>query len=270
MDIENIIFSGGGIQGLSYLGIIEVLQNNNTLNQLKTITGTSIGSIAAVLLCMGFQSENLKELLFNTDYTSLVQLNLFNFTAKYGIDSGHKIVEFIQNIISQKYSPDITFKELYEKTNIKLTLTSLCVNDGEILYINYETCPNLKIIHGIRMSISIPFLFTAVKYNKKYYVDGGIFDNFPIHLYPPENTLGINIQNENCSEIHNVEQYIHTLFNCVLNKVQYKNDKEYKIITIQSETSSFDPTLDKNGIQNLYNIGKNVTTDFLNIHIPKK
>jgi NTE family protein len=35
---------------------------------------------------------------------------------------------------------------------------------------------------AIRISISVPIVFTPVLYNNNYYVDGGVINNFPMNL----------------------------------------------------------------------------------------
>jgi len=57
------------------------------------------------------------------------------------------------------------------------------VNKYKLGIFDYENTPKLKVLKAIRMSISVPFLFTAEKYKGDIYVDGGLVVNHPMYLY---------------------------------------------------------------------------------------
>jgi len=68
-----------------------------------------------------------------------------------------------------------------------------CLGKG-VRYFDYTNQPNLSVVTAIRMSISYPGYFTAVRYQGDYYVDGGMLDNVPIAFLsdvPPERILVI-------------------------------------------------------------------------------
>ena len=51
----------------------------------------------------------------------------------------------------------------------------------------------MDVLLAIRMSFSIPFVFTPVKYNNNFYVDGSVLNDFPIDLCDKDNFIGIFI-----------------------------------------------------------------------------
>ena len=52
-NIQHLVLSGGGLLGISYIGLFKYFEENNTLNNLKTVTGCSIGAIFGTLLIIG-------------------------------------------------------------------------------------------------------------------------------------------------------------------------------------------------------------------------
>ena len=68
-------------------------------------------------------------------------------------------------------------------TNIKLIITSVCLNDKQVYYLSHTSFPDMPVILGVRMTTSFPFWFVPVKYNGKFFVDGGCIDNYPIQLF---------------------------------------------------------------------------------------
>jgi len=72
--IRNLIFKGGGIKGLAYMGALERLTRNNEidLKQIERIGGTSAGAITAVLLGCGYSLIELEDELKKIDFESLL------------------------------------------------------------------------------------------------------------------------------------------------------------------------------------------------------
>ena len=60
---KNVIFSGGSIRGLSYIGCLKSLEEQGILEGLTTFAGVSIGSIMATLIYLGFSSKELYQLI---------------------------------------------------------------------------------------------------------------------------------------------------------------------------------------------------------------
>ena len=57
--INNIVFSGGGIKGLIFIGCLKYLEENNLLKNIKAISGTSIGGVFSFLLNIGVIQDTL-------------------------------------------------------------------------------------------------------------------------------------------------------------------------------------------------------------------
>ena len=81
-------------------------------------------------------------------------------------------------------------KELYNKTNKYLSITSTCLTTQEAVYISHETFPNIPVWKAILMSCAIPLIFKPIEWENKLYIDGGLVDNFPL----------FNINLDNCEE----------------------------------------------------------------------
>lgn len=63
---ENILFPGGGAKGLALIGVIQQLEDEKILENIKRVGGTSAGAITATLLSMGLELKNIEELVGNT------------------------------------------------------------------------------------------------------------------------------------------------------------------------------------------------------------
>jgi len=62
---RNLVFKGGGVRGIAYMGALEVLEELNVLKNIMRVAGTSSGAIAATLV--SFRNNTAETLeLFNT------------------------------------------------------------------------------------------------------------------------------------------------------------------------------------------------------------
>ncbi|NGX43091.1 MAG: hypothetical protein K940chlam7_01382 [Chlamydiae bacterium] len=68
----NLVFKGGGPKGIAYGGVIETLEATGNLKGVKRVAGTSAGAIAAMLLALGYNSAEIKDVLKTTDLTTFL------------------------------------------------------------------------------------------------------------------------------------------------------------------------------------------------------
>lgn len=278
---KHLVFSGGGIRGVSYLGAIKAFELHDCLSEVETYIGSSIGALFASLLYIGYTSDEMKDIIFSTDLNSLRSREPLKLHTSFGIDSGKNLVNYIKNIIKKKVdNEDITFGQLRELIkDKKLTITGTCLNTFSTLYFNYEQTPNTRLVDAIRMSISVPIVFTAVKYKGLVHTDGGYLDNFPLHLVKDEeHVLGFNFKNsvhdENPHyEINGLETYLMALIDCALTEIEKLKIKECShlssnIVTIDvSDVNSLDFFISFDKKSKLYDAGLKAGIKFISERI---
>jgi NTE family protein len=255
-EIDTLIFSGGGSKGLCYIGVIrcfeEMLSKGLVKMNIKEVCGVSIGSVMGLLYVLGYSYDELYEELIKSDLSVLKQLKLRNFLTKYGLDDGKKFMSWVEGFIVKKgYSRNITLKELWLKRGIDFKIVTSNLNKYNLEIFDYKKNPNLKVLKAIKMSLSVPFVFSPEKYKDNYYVDGGLINNFPIELYKNnmETVLGCKIitdgeLQENINvEIDSFESYAMNIFNCFFGKREETNTRscEYfeHIIDIKASDINF-------------------------------
>jgi len=215
-----LVISGGGIKGIYFIGALHSLYEMHILNDFEIYAGTSVGAILLFLINIGYTPIELFNIIKNMDLTKLKKINMVDIFDTFGLDNGNKFLRLLKKLtVKKKISCDITFNDLFEMTKKKLIVTVTNINKRCAEYMSYETHPNLPILQALRMSLSVPLLFSPVLFNNNYYVDGGCTDNFPIGLFShrKDELLGIcaSIKKQNNVEIKTIDEYIYQLISSI-------------------------------------------------------
>ena len=269
INIKHLVLSGGGLLGISYIGLLKYFEGKNYFKTIESITGSSAGAMFGSLIALGYTSKELitifKQVIFK-DYLKINVDSILNFTSKKGFESGNKLNLFmIKCIYDKTNNENLTFIQLYEKFNIKLQIgvTNLTQHKFELL--NKDTYPNLPIHIAISASIAIPFIFEPIIINNDVYCDGGILNNLPIDTVididilnddnDNDNTPKPNTKPELIIEDSNKEDSIKEDINntnklsiigfYLINKGETINKDNYKLIDISQYINVFTRTLSK-------------------------
>lgn len=257
--IKNLVFSGGGVKCISYIGILKYLEKENILKDISGIAGTSGGAIFAFIILLGYTYNDLLLLINGLNFEEVRDItseNLFQFFSNFGIDTGNKLTHLIKLLLNKKLgngSENITFKELFNKTNVNLVITGTCLDTRKIEYFNHINTPNMKLLSALRITFSIPIVYNKVNYNNKIYVDGGLIDNLPIDIFKDDilHTLAfyITTNTENSIDIDSIDNYMLSILLTLNQKIDFNTMEKYKdnIVVIETDISpiNFKLSIDK-------------------------
>lgn len=246
MQFSSIVIAGGALRVISVIGCVKYLEEQNMIKCLKNYVGTSAGSILCLLLVLGYTHAEIIEFLYThlakDEISSFAIDECMDFFTTFGINSGENIKILISDIISQKsFQKDISFIELAKKTGKHFVVCVSNVTKERSEFFSVDTTPNMSVIEAIRTSCSIPFIFTPVVINGDIYMDGCLFNNFPIDYFTKHNQtiqqdiLGINITNSNYKKMDNIMEFSLMLINTLISKLNAKNTQDCSarnIITI--------------------------------------
>jgi hypothetical protein len=262
-DYDTICLSGGGIKGLSYIGALDYLENHNfiKLSSIKNWVGTSVGSIFSFIFSLGYNVQEIGDFILDFNFSKLEpELNLDNLLLSFGVNNGDKLMFIITSFLKSKFNiSDITFEEHFNKTHTKLIIIGTNYSRGCESVFNYLNTPKMSVLTAIRISISIPVIFTPVFYDNEYYVDGGLVNNFPINHCNPETTLGLFIKNGCCNEMTNVLSLIQGCIGIATDTISIKDCslENYNIIEIENFAQEFTKfNIDKERKQQIIKLGQ--------------
>lgn len=262
-----LVFSGGGARGFIYGGVIKALEEHNIV--IQEYAGTSIGSIFVFLLNIGYSADELKSSLYTIDLDTGTNIKLNKLVEHYGFDSGLSIVNHIKDLMQKKnIDANITFDQLYQKTKKKLTVVGTNLSKHCAQYFNYVTSPDLKVIDGIRISIGIPILFTSVLYKGERFVDGGLTDNYPIHLFNKNDVIGFKLEHSNLIRpINSFEDYLHSLIHTTITEIERLKYTdcitEKNTLVLKTDVGTLDFMMKYEERERLFDYGYNESKAFL-------
>jgi NTE family protein len=238
---EILILSGGGIKGIAYIGAFAALSKLNMINNFKIYVGTSVGALMAFLLIIGYKHNEMFEFIKLFDFIKLKNIDFTNAINNFGLDNGYNFEYLLKKLMEEKgYDDKTTLSELYKKTQKKLIITTVCVNDAKIIYMSHDTHPDIPVYLAIRMSISVPIYFCPVMYENKCYIDGGIIDNYPIRIFDKlDKVLGLFLSDTEFKKdnIEHIDTYLMLIYCSFMNGIAHNSMNGYERCTIKINTN---------------------------------
>ena len=153
-----IVFSGGGVRGFSYIGVMRALKEAGI--EFDMVAGTSIGSLMGALYALDMPIEEMEQ------YALKVKQSDFTSSKIMFVPSKTERFERMLDEILQ----DNTFETLKKP----LCVVAVDLKTGKEVHI---TSGNLK--KAIAGSCAVPGVFTPVELDDKILVDGLLTNNIP-------------------------------------------------------------------------------------------
>ena len=159
------------------------MHDKEYLKDVTRYVGTSSGSILSLLMIVGYEPiDILVYLCVNKAYSKMSTFSVSNLVLLGGsLVKFEPIEKTVEDMVVDKMGFVPTMKELSDVTGRSLVCVTYNLTDNRREYLSEETYPDLPVTKAIRMSSNFPFIFERCEYNGKYYVDGGITDNFPMN-----------------------------------------------------------------------------------------
>jgi NTE family protein len=195
---RNLIFEGGGVKGIAYVGATHVLEAKGILQNIARVGGTSAGAINALLVGLNYSPTETTQILSQLDFKSFlddewgVVRDSNRLLTEYGWYQGDCFRQWIGERIATKVgNPDATFNDIHNQMDQKgfrelfFVGTNLSTRFAEIF--SYEHTPRGCVADAVRISMSIPLFFASKRSLRgDVYVDGGLIDNYPIKMFDRE------------------------------------------------------------------------------------
>jgi predicted acylesterase/phospholipase RssA len=286
--LKNIVFSGGGFYGLMMIGCLRALEERNMLQYIHTIAGCSAGSLLALGLAIGLTSKELaafarEKLCGNdaippndhSDETILSFDRLVSIVDTYGVSDGEMVIRFARELLMEKLRvEDIDFIELAKRTGKNVVIVGTNVTQGRSEFFCMDKTPHMSVVTAVRISCSLPLLFTPVTMNGDLYIDGGLFNNFPIDYVEFTDTLhqvdtiGFHIR-QPPPVITNIATFLAKIVFMVHEKAgnALRDNENICVLNIESAVDTWmslmDMKLKKEAVDNMIQNGYNIANTYM-------
>lgn len=187
-----LTLSGGAAKGLAHIGILKAIDSAGL--KVDFITGTSMGSIIGALYAAGYSGNEIEQLARKVDWDillsnqSTLRALLMAEKEEYSryavelpwVNNGFKLptgvlqAEELWLKLSELFFPVYNIKD-FDHFSIPFKCIGTDIATGEAVVMDKG-----EVVTAIRSSMAIPSLFTAVEYDGRRLVDGGIVRNFPV------------------------------------------------------------------------------------------
>ncbi|SHI54305.1 patatin-like phospholipase family protein [Algibacter luteus] len=234
-----LVLSGGGIRGAAHLGAIKALEEHGI--SPNYIAGTSAGAIVGALYAYGYKWDDI---LTFFSKTQIIDLKKFAINKPGFIDA------------EKFYS---SFKTYLKHDDFGSLKKHLKVTAANILNGNLEVFEAGELIKPVIASSAIPGLFSPVKINDNYYVDGGALNNFPVELLKDTCDVIIGVYVNGFVPITiNELKYSHNVVERAFKLKQVKEDQlkfnDCDLVIYPKELSKYG-TFDKKHLHEIFAIG---------------
>lgn len=212
---RNLVFEGGGVKGIAYVGAMQVLDAKGILPNIQRVGGTSAGAINATLVGLGFTPGETLAILTALNFKSFLDddWGIVRDTARLIEDFGWYKGDFFRNwiatLIAQKTgNSEATFSDVFQSKKQKgfrdLYFIGTNLSTGFSEAFSYEHTPGMRVADAVRMSMSIPLFFAAKRSKRRdVYVDGGVLDNYPVRLFDRQKYVDANFHTPPNYQAHN-------------------------------------------------------------------
>ena len=198
---KNLVFAGGGVLGIAYLGALQYLYDTGVFPHIKKIAGTSAGAITACMASFGLPFPELKKIADTLEYKKVPGKEIFSdpsgkeppmlrefealfgdyncvyrLLTNYGWFSSAYLYHWLQDVIASQFDASLKkppytfadFKDPYAHNNktpfLDLYVTGTNVSFRSSKIFSFETTPDMEVAEAVRISMSIPLFFESVTY----------------------------------------------------------------------------------------------------------
>ena len=279
------LFGGGAIRGAAYAGAVKALEEIG-INPVN-IAGSSVGSIVAALVALGYSASELREIFLDVNF-ALFRDFQFGLGPQFALSKGELFLDWIRELIEKKFYGDsyqkgknrsVTFKDI-EKNLIIITTDLSNFECKE--FSKFET-PDFEIATAVRISCSMPGLMKPVEYNNTLLVDGDLQKSVPMwklskHLADKDSRiLEFRLVGDFEGSDRNALDYVNTIYSCItsiatsfISDTYGCRDKYDYVVINTGDVIVVDFNYPREKREDLINSGYNQTMEYFTKVLPVK
>lgn len=279
------LFGGGAIRGISYCGALKVMEELNI--RPNTYAGSSVGSIIAALVAVGYNAEEVKNIMMKVNFDLFKDIQ-FGIPSQFALSKGEVFLGWIRALIEKKYY-GVRYKKGLNKAvrfkDIEKNLVIITTDISNFECKEFSKCEtaDFEIATAVRISCCMPGLMRPIEYNNSMLVDGDLQKSWPMwklseNLCPPdERILEFRLEGNFQGTDYNPIEYLNAVYSCMTGMATsfitsiYGDCDKYDYIVINTgdiNIVDFNQPIEKR--KELVEIGYDATMSYFKEILPKK
>jgi NTE family protein len=163
-----LALSGGAARGLAHIGVLKALKEESI--PIDMIAGTSAGAAIGACYAKDRVVATLEEMALGMDWKKLARFADLNLIL---LGKGFLHGQRVKSLLTACIGGDIKFEDL----EIPLAVVAADVQSMEEIVIDKGS-----VVEAVRASISLPVVFTPVKWGERFLIDGGVVNPMPVDV----------------------------------------------------------------------------------------
>ena len=160
-----LALGGMAARGLSHIGVLKVLEENNI--PIDMIAGSNTGAIVGALYAFGMSVTDIEKMVLDLQQ----HLPLLSIKDFYPLRGGLLRNNRIFKLLGEYIPGNLTFHNL----KIPLRIITMALDVGQEVPLNSGS-----LLKGLEAGLAMPGIFPPMKYNGKFLVDGSTINPVPI------------------------------------------------------------------------------------------
>ena len=219
----SLIFGGGAIRGLAYIGAIKAIQELEL--KYDTIVGSSVGAIVATLLALGHTYLEIRDIFIEVNFELFKDIH-FGIGKNFALSKGEIFTSWMRENIERKFygknyikgkNKPVTFENL----DINLLVYTTDLISFKCKEFSKELTPNFEIAEAVRISCSMPGLMTPTDMDGMKLVDGDLLKSMPLWKLSNNLKLSTNrimefrLEGEYTKVENNAIDFFNAIYSCM-------------------------------------------------------
>lgn len=161
-----LVLGSGAARGLAHIGVLKALTEHHI--PIDIVVGSSMGAMIGGAYAAGLSPEQIEEIACQTNRLKIAQILFPKRLQLDGLLDGKRVQKFLIALLGE---------QKIERLEIPFASVATDIWTGEEIILNSGS-----LVNAIRASISFPFLFTPMKIDGRYLVDGGVVNPLPVNI----------------------------------------------------------------------------------------
>lgn len=230
--VDALVLSGGSVSGIIMLGKLYALETEFNVNfqNLKIFAGTSVGAIICLLLIVGYSPFEMTEHLKSSSIWAKIAKSPFAVIRGEGVCSLSIIKQELSGMILCKKEKIPRFCDV----DAKFICPSFDLDNQKIVYFDSISTPNMNMLDAVIASCAIPFFFEPCIMENSRFIDGGIFDCFPLEktwqLFAPKSIIALKCERKSSATRDKTVWQFEDILNVVFAVSEFNSNRQIELV----------------------------------------